>query len=137
VTEPLPNRLVTDVGQALGVTPHVAERVAGTLLGAIAFSSPPDLAAQLKKAIPDHDRLIDRSAPPLGGRTGEMRAMVLDLKTDAGAAGLKAQLTVLGLSSGDTVRALDIFTRFLQDSIGIQTVEQMLDALPGLRGLAR
>lgn len=91
--------------------------------------------AAIERAVPRSLELVQKSAPPLGGRTGEMRAYVAELKSDAGAQRLAAQLSLQGLSAGQIRTTVETLLRYLQDLQGIQPVEAILRELPGLRRL--
>ncbi len=124
--------LVPDIARATGLSADQAERVAGTLLSAVEMSVPRELYAMIQKAIPKAMELTMKSAPPLGGRTGEMRAYVAELKSEAGAARLSAQLSLQGLTPEQVKSAVEALIRHLQDTQGIQAAERLLKALPGL-----
>ena len=127
--------LVPDMARAAGLSTEQAERVAGTLLSAIQMSASRELYATVEQAVPKAAELTLKSAPPLGGRTGEMRAYVTELKTTAGGARLAGQLELQGLSKTQIKSAVEALLRHLQDTLGIKTAENLLAALPGLNQL--
>ena len=127
--------LVADIARAAGLDTEGAERAAGTVIAAIQMSAPRPMFAAIERAVPRSLELVQKSAPPLGGRTGEMRAYVAELKSDAGAQRLAAQLSLQGLSAGQIRTTVETLLRYLQDLQGIQPVEAILRELPGLRRL--
>ncbi len=126
---------VPDLARATGLSSEKAERVAGTLLSAVQMSAPSAMYAALEKAIPGADGLMLKSAPPLGGRTGEMRAYVNELRSEAGAARLSAQLSLEGLTPQQIKASVEVLLRHLQDARGVQAVEELLRTVPGLQRL--
>ena len=126
---------VPDLARATGLQADVAERVAGTLLSAVQMSAPREMYAALEKAIPGAEKLMLKGAPPLGGRTGEMRAYVSELRSEAGAARLSGQLSLEGLTPQQVKAAVEVLLRHLQDARGVKAVEELLRAVPGLQRL--
>jgi hypothetical protein len=96
---------------------------------------PPELYAMIQKVVPRSLELTMKGAPPLGGRTGEMRAYVAELKSVAGAERLTAQLALQGLSRTQVKAVVEALIRHLQDTQGIQAAETLLQSLPGLSRL--
>ena len=129
------DRLTADLAASLGIPAATAERVAGTILGAIQVSASRERWTGLAQAFPGAQQFILKSAPPLGGRTGEMRAFVTELRTEAGAARLAAQLALLGLTPAQVSQAAETFVRVIQDAQGVAAAEQLLAELGGLKHL--
>ena len=127
--------LIADLVQATGLKAEQAERAVGTVIAAIQTSTPRELFAKIERAVPKASELVQKSAPPLGGRTGEMRAYVAALKTAAGADRLAAQLDLQGLSPEQIRRTVETLLRHLQDLQGIEPAEALLRELPGLQRL--
>jgi len=69
---------------ATGLDHDKAESAAGVILGAIQMSSTAAAFAPIERAIPDVQRLILGAGPGMsGGRTGEMVALISELRTPA------------------------------------------------------
>jgi len=130
--------VVDAISAATGLDHDKAESVAGAILGAIRMSCTPQAFEPILKAIPDAQGLILRAGPSMsGGRTGEILALVSELKSEAGVAKLTAQLGRSGVSPeqvGHTAKALIDFVRKQE---GEAAVKPLLDALPGFRDLVK
>ena len=124
-------QLIPDLARATGLTTEQAECVAGTIISALHVSTTPEMYALIERAIPKAGELMTKSAAPLGGRTGEMRAFVTELKSEAGAARLAGQLGLEGLTPAQIKSAVETLVRHLRDTQGIQQVEALLRQLPG------
>jgi hypothetical protein len=129
--------VVDAVSAATGLDHAKAEAAAGAILGAIRLSAG-EAFAPIQRAIPDAQALILRSGPSMsGGRTGEIVAMVSELRSPAGVAKLTAQLARAGITSeqvGQTARALIDFVRKQE---GEESVTPLLEGLPGFRDLLK
>lgn len=128
-------QLISDMARSAGITPAQAESAAGTLLAAVEMSTPREMYAAIERVVPGARELALKTAPPLGGRTGEMRAYVAELKSDAGGARVAAQLTLQGLTPAQVSSVVETLVRFLQDRQGIKPVERLMTELPGLKRL--
>jgi hypothetical protein len=99
------------------------------------MSTPRDMYAAIERVVPGARSLSLKTAPPLGGRTGEMRAYVAELKSEAGGARVSAQLALQGLTPAQVRSVVETLVRHLQDTQGIKPVEALLSELPGLSRL--
>jgi hypothetical protein len=130
--------VVDAISAATGLDHDKAESAAGAILGAIQMSSTAAAFAPIERAIPDVQRLILGAGPGMsGGRTGEMVALISELRTPVGVAKLTKQLGRAGISPeqvGHTAKALIDFVRKQE---GDDSVTPLLDAMPGFRDLAK
>lgn len=130
--------VVDAIGAATGLDHDKAESAAGAILGAIRMSSTPEAFAPIDKAIPDVRGLILRAGPSMsGGRTGEMLALVSELKSSAGVLKLTAQLGHAGISPEQVSHTAKALIAFVRKQEGDDSLKPLLDALPGFRDLVK
>ncbi|HEV8125298.1 MAG TPA: DUF2780 domain-containing protein [Gemmatimonadales bacterium] len=130
--------VVDAISAATGLDHDKAESAAGAILGAIRMSATPEHFAPIDKAIPDVRGLILRAGPSMsGGRTGEILALVSELKSDAGVAKLSAQLGRAGISPEQVAHTAKALIDFVKQQEGEASVTPLLEALPGFRDLAK
>ncbi|MEP7325545.1 MAG: hypothetical protein ABI836_06330, partial [Gemmatimonadota bacterium] len=92
----------------------------------------------IDKAIPDVRGLILRAGPGMsGGRTGEIFAMVSELKSAAGVAKLTAQLGRADISPEQVAHTAKALMEYVREQEGDGAVKPLLDALPGFQDLIK
>lgn len=130
--------VVDAVSAATGLDHDKAEAAAGAILGAIRLSAPAGAFAPIERAIPDAQGMILRAGPSMtGGRTGEIFALVSELKSSAGVAKLTAQLGRAGFSGDQVAQTARALIEFVKKQEGDEAVTPLLDALPGFRDLVK
>lgn len=130
--------VVEVIAKATGLDPAKAEAAAGGLLAAIRMSARPEAFAPIEKAIPNAKELILKSGPGMsGGRTGEMIALVSELKSAAGVAKLTAQLGRAGITPDQVAGAAKALLGFVRQQEGDAALQPLLDASPALQDLAK
>lgn len=130
--------VVDAICEATGLDHDKAESAAGAILAAIQMSSTAQVFASIERAIPEVQRLILRAGPGLsGGRTGEMVALVSELRTPAGVAKLTKQLGRAGITPEQTGRTARALIDFIRTESGDEAVKPLLDAMPSFRDLAQ
>ena len=132
---PQPPELLAALASSTGLTSEQCESATGTLLAALQLSLPAAQYAEVERAIPGAGRLTGRSVSPLSGRTGEVAAVMAQLRTPEGAERMAEYLTRRGFTVDQVRHATDAFVNHLQGALGNQQVERMLADLPGLKRL--
>lgn len=129
---------VEAIATATGLDQAKAEAAAGGLLAALRMSAKPEAFAPIEKAIPDFKELILKSGPGMsGGRTGEMIALISELKTAAGVAKLTAQLGRAGITPDQVAGAAKALLGFVRQQEGDAALEPLLSSSPALQDLAK
>lgn len=130
--------VVDSISAATGLDHDKAEAAAGAILAAIRMSSTAEGFAPIEKAIPDARGMIVRAGSVMsGGRTGEMVALVSELKSPAGAAKLTSQLGRSGISPDQVARTARALIDFVRKQEGDASVQPLLDGLPGFKELVQ
>jgi len=130
--------VIDAIAAATGLDHAKSEAAAGAILGAIRLSAPAEAFAPLERALPNARDLILRSGTVMtGGRTGEMTAMITELKSSAGVVKLTGQLGRAGITPEQVAQAARALVRFVRQQEGEDAVRPMLDALPGFRELVQ
>jgi hypothetical protein len=126
------------IAEATGLNHGKAEIAAGAILGAIKLSAPHGTFEPIEKAIPDWKNLILGAGTVIGGgRTGEIIAMVSELKTNAGVLKLAGQLIRAEISPDQTGQAARALMNFVKQQEGEEALRPLLDAMPGFRELVQ
>ena len=126
--------VIESVAASAGLDTAKTEAAVGAILAALTMSVKRDVFVAVQQAIPDADQLIGRASPaPAGGRTGEIFALVAELRTSGGATKLKAQLARAGLTPEEIARATTGFLAFLRQTQGDAAADALLAAAPGLK----
>lgn len=126
------------VAHATGLDPVKAEMAAGSILGAIRLSAPRDSFDPFERAIPNYHQLILSAGTVIGGaRTGEIVAMVTELKSNAGVLKLATQLGRAGVSPTQVGQAAQAVVEYVRQHQGPDSVRPLLDALPGFKELVQ
>ena len=129
--------VIDSVVQSTGLDLAKVESVVGGILAALTMSVKRDVFVPVQQAIPEADQLISKAAPaPAGGRTGEIFALVAELRSPAGAAKLLGQLARSGLTAPEVAKAGAGFIAFLRQAKGDAAADALLAAAPGLKELA-
>lgn len=130
--------VIDAISAATGLDHDKAESAAGAILGALRMSSTPETFAPIDKAIPDVRGLIMRAGPSMsGGRTGEILALVSELKSSAGVVKLTAQLGRAGISPEQVAHTARALIEFVKKQEGDASVAPLLAALPGFGDLVK
>lgn len=130
--------LIDAVAGATGLDVPKSEITAGAILGALRMSMPTETFTPIARAIPDYQQLILKSGTVVGGgRTGEIVAMVSELRTNAGVLKLAGQLGRAGVNPQQVGRAAKAVIDFVILSQGSAAVKPLLDTLPGFRELVQ
>ena len=128
--------VIESVAKTADLDAAKAEAAVGTILAALKMSVKRDTFAPVQDAVPDADQLIGKAAPaPAGGRTGELFAIISELRTPAGAMKVAAQLARAGLSPAEVPRAAQAFMAYIRQTKGDAAADALVAAAPGLRGL--
>lgn len=130
--------LVDAIAQAAGLDHAKAEVAVGSILGAIRLSAPKGSFAPIERAIPDAQQLILSAGTVIGGgRTGEIVAMVSELRTNAGVLKLAGQLGRAGLTPPQVGQAAKALIKYVTDREGDEALRPLLEAMPGFQELVR
>ena len=130
--------VIDEIAAATGLDHDKAESAAGAILAAIRMSAPGDAFAPVERAIPEAKAMILKAGAGMsGGRTGEMVAMVSELRSPAGVAKLTSQLSRAGLTPAQVGQAARALIDFVRKQAGDDSVKPLLDALPGFRDLVQ
>lgn len=126
------------IAQAAGLDQAKAEVAAGSILGAIRLSAPKGTFDPIERAIPNTQQLILGAGTVIGGgRTGEIVALVSELRTNAGVLKLAGQLGRAGLSPNQVGAAAKALVQFVTEREGEESLRPLLDAMPGFAELVR
>ena len=118
--------LVQQVAANLEIDQGKAEKGIGALLMALRMSLDPAGFAQVKRAVPNCERLMGRALMG-GARTGEMAALI-------GPSALMAALAAAGYRQDDIPRLGRLVLEHLRPTIGTEQIEKFLEGAPALRG---
>jgi hypothetical protein len=130
--------LVDMIAQATGLDHAKAELAAGGILGAIQLSAPRGTFDPIERAIPNAQQLILGSGTGIGGgRTGEMVALVSELRTNAGVLKLAGQLGRAGISPPQVGQAAKALISYVTEREGQEALKPLLDSMPGFRELVQ
>jgi hypothetical protein len=131
-----PLNLAIVVAHATGLDFEKATIAAGSILGAMRLSAPADTFEPFARAIPNVQELILSAGTVIGGaRTGEIVALVSELRTNAGVLKLAGQLGRAGVNPEQVGQAAKSLVEFVRQHQGPATVQPLLDALPGFKEL--
>ncbi len=124
------------ISHATGLDQAKAEMTAGSILGAIRLSAPRETFEPFERAIPNYQQLILSAGTVIGGgRTGEIVAMVTELRSNAGVLKLAAQLGRVGVSPTQVGQAAQAVVEYVRQHQGPESVRPLLDSLPGFKEL--
>lgn len=124
------------IAAATGLDHTKAEAAAGAILGAIRMSVPAEVFAPFDRALPEARQMILRSGSVMtGGRTGEISAVITELKSSAGVVKLTGQLGRAGITPAQVAQASRALVEFVRQQEGKDAVQPLLEALPGFRDL--
>ena len=130
--------LIDIIAQATGLDHPKAELAAGSILSAVQLSAPKGTFAPVERAIPNTQQLILGSSTVIGGgRTGEMVALVSELRTSAGVLKLARQLGRAGISPPQVGQAAKALIQYVTEREGQDALKPLLDSMPGFRELIR
>ncbi|MEO8199214.1 MAG: hypothetical protein ABI679_01710 [Gemmatimonadota bacterium] len=126
------------VAHATGLDRPTAEVAAGSILGALRISAPKEAFTPFERAIPNYQQMILGAGTVIGGgRTGEIIALVSELRSNAGVLKLAAQLGRAGVSPIQVGQAAQALIEYVRQHQGPESVRPLLDALPGFRELVQ
>lgn len=130
--------LIDTVARAAGLDQGKAEVATGAILGAIRLSAPTGTFDPIARAIPDVQQLILGAGTVIGGgRTGEIVALVSELRTNAGVLKLTGQLGRAGVTPPQVVQAARAVIEYVNQREGEEALRPLLDAMPGFRELVQ
>ena len=130
--------LIDIVAHAAGLDSSKAEVAVGAILGAVRLSAPKGTFDPIERAIPNAQKLILSAGTVIGGgRTGEIVALVSELRTNAGVLKLAGQLGRAGLSPTQVGQAAKAVMDYVTEREGEESLRPLLDALPGFKELVR
>ena len=130
--------LIDAVAQATGLDHTKAEVATGAILGAIRLSAPKGSFAPIERAIPNIQQLILASGTVIGGgRTGEIVALVSELRTNAGVLKLAAQIGRAGVTPVQVGQAARAVIDYVTEREGEDALRPLLEAMPGFRELVQ
>ena len=130
--------LIELIAQATGLDHAKAEIAAGSILGAIRLSASRDTFAPVERAIPNVQELILSAGTVIGGgRTGEIVAMVSELRTNAGVLKLAGQLGRAGLTPTQVGQAARTIVGYVNEREGEASLKPLLESMPGFMELVR
>jgi hypothetical protein len=128
--------LAVVVAHATGLDLEKATVAAGSILGAMRISAPKETFEPFARAIPNFQELILSAGTVIGGgRTGEIVAMVSELRTNAGVLKLASQLGRAGVNPEQVGQAAKAVVEFVRQHQGPASVQPLLEALPGFKEL--
>ena len=128
--------IVDVIAEATGLDHGKAQVTTGAILGAIKLSAPAGTFGPVEQAIPNSQELILSAGTVVGGsRTGEIIAMVSELRTNAGVLKLAGQLGRAGVSPVQVGCAAKALVNYVKAREGEQALRPLLDAMPGFREL--
>jgi len=126
------------VAEAAGLDHARAEVAAGAILGAIRLSAPKGAFDPIVRAIPDAQRIILSAGTVIGGgRTGEIVALVSELRTNAGVLKLAGQLGRAGVTPAQVGQAAKAVIHYVAEREGEESLRPLLDDMPGFRELVQ
>jgi hypothetical protein len=130
--------LLDAVARATGLDHAKAEVATGAILGAIRLSAPKGTFDPVERAIPEAQQLILSAGTVIGGgRTGEIVALVSELRTNAGVLKLAGQLGRAGLTPTQVGQAAKALIGYVAEREGDEALRPLLDAMPGFMELVR
>jgi hypothetical protein len=130
--------LVTIIADAAGLDEAKAELAAGSILGALRLSAPKGTFDPIEQAIPNAQQLILGAGTVIGGgRTGEIVALVSELRTKAGVLKLAGQLGRAGLTPSQVGAAAKALVNYVVERKGKDSLRPLLESMPGFAELVR
>ena len=130
--------LVDRIAQATGLDHAKAELAVGGILGAIRLSAPKGTFDPIERAIPNTQQLILGAGTVIGGgRTGEIVALVSELRTNAGVLKLAGQLGRAGITPPQVGQAAKALISYVTEREGQEALKPLLDSMPGFRELVQ
>ena len=130
--------IIDVIAQATGLDHARAEVATGAILGAVRLSAPRETFAPVERAIPNAQQLILGAGTVIGGgRTGEIIAMVSELRTNAGVLKLAGQLGRAGLTPTQVGQAARALIQYVTEREGDASLKPLLDSMPGFQELVR
>jgi hypothetical protein len=130
--------LVKTIADAAGLDHGTAEVAAGAILGALRLSAPKGTFEPIERAIPHTQQLILGAGTAIGGgRTGEIFALVTELRTSAGVLKLAGQLGRAGLTPNQVGTAAKALVGYVVEREGKESLRPLLDAMPGFAELVQ
>ena len=130
--------LIDIIAQATGLDHPKAELAAGSILSAVQLSAPKGTFAPLERAIPNAQELILGTSTGIGGgRTGEMVALVSELRTNGGVLKLAGQLGRAGITPPQVGQAAKALVDYVREREGQDALTPVLDSMPGFRELVQ
>lgn len=130
--------LLEVVAGAAGLDHAKAEVTVGAILGAVRLSAPKGTFDPVERAIPNAQQLILGAGTVIGGgRTGEIVALVSELRTNAGVLKLAGQLGRAGVTPPQVGQAAKAIIDYVTEREGKESLRPLLDALPGFRELVQ
>ena len=126
------------IAQAAGLDSTKAEVAAGAILGAVRLSAPKGTFDPIERAIPNAQQLILAAGTVIGGgRTGEIVALVSELRTNAGVLKLAGPLGRAGVNPTQVGAAAKALVSYVTEREGEESLRPLLDAMPGFAELVR
>jgi hypothetical protein len=130
--------LIEVIAQAAGLDRAKAEVAAGAILGAVRLSAPKGAFDPIERAIPNAQQLILGAGTVIGGgRTGEIVALVSELRTNAGVLKLAGQLGRAGITPPQVGQAAKALIDYVGEREGQDSLRPLLDSMPGFRELVK
>ncbi|OLC96059.1 MAG: hypothetical protein AUJ00_05000 [Gemmatimonadetes bacterium 13_1_40CM_3_70_6] len=118
--------LLQQVAANLKVEEGKAEKGIGAMLMALRMALPKDTFEQVKKAIPNSERMMGHALMS-GSRTGE-------LAVATGPSGLLAALAAAGINKSDVPRLGRMVLEHVRSVIGTPAFDRFLETHPALKG---
>ncbi|MCM2455639.1 hypothetical protein HGO37_09605 [Rhizobium sp. CG4] len=126
------NQLVTQVADKVGISPEVAEKAVGMMLGFLQREADDGAIARMIEAIPGATELVARFNGEGAGGGGGLLGGLMSAIGGGGIMGLGQQLMSQGLGMGEITALAKETIAVARQHAGDEVVDQVIASVPGL-----